>query len=229
MRLLLVRHGQTSSNVGHHLDTRAPGADLTDLGRAQAAAVPEALAAEDISAVYVSDLVRTQQTAAPLATSLGVAATERGGIREVSAGDVEMRNDAEAVDVYVETVFGWEVDPDKRIPGGESGAEVLGRFDEVVTDAYRDHPDGTVVMFSHGAVIRWWAAARADNVDIAYAAAHWLPNTGMVALEGGPDSGWTVVSWTPTPLGGVALADPANVGPTGEPEDQAVESAEQPD
>ena len=33
MRLLLLRHGQTHSNVSGALDTGAPGADLTELGR----------------------------------------------------------------------------------------------------------------------------------------------------------------------------------------------------
>ena len=36
MRLILIRHGQTHSNVAHALDTTVPGADLTDLGREQA-------------------------------------------------------------------------------------------------------------------------------------------------------------------------------------------------
>jgi len=36
MRLILIRHGQTVSNVGGLLDTAHPGADLTPLGRQQA-------------------------------------------------------------------------------------------------------------------------------------------------------------------------------------------------
>ncbi|PRC42995.1 histidine phosphatase family protein, partial [Mycobacterium sp. ITM-2017-0098] len=35
-RLVLVRHGQTHGNVERRLDTRPPGAELTDLGRDQA-------------------------------------------------------------------------------------------------------------------------------------------------------------------------------------------------
>ena len=38
MRLLLVRHGQTMSNVDRVLDTKVPGAPLTEEGRAQASA-----------------------------------------------------------------------------------------------------------------------------------------------------------------------------------------------
>src|SRR5450755_4342821 len=72
MRLLLVRHGQTSSNLGRLLDTDHPGADLTPLGRAQAAALVGSLGPQPIDAVYASTLVRTQQTAAPLGAWLGL-------------------------------------------------------------------------------------------------------------------------------------------------------------
>lgn len=44
MRLLLIRHGQTPSNLKHLLDTAAPGPGLTPLGQDQAAALPQALA-----------------------------------------------------------------------------------------------------------------------------------------------------------------------------------------
>lgn len=229
MRLLLVRHGQTTSNVGHQLDTDVPGADLTELGRTQAQAVPAALADEAIDALYVSDLVRTSQTAAPLAQAVGLEPRVRGGLREISAGDVEMRSDEEAVDAYLGTIFAWDVEPDRRVPGGESGTEVFARFDEVVAEAHAEHPDGTVVMVSHGAMIRAWAAARADNVDLDYAGEHWLPNTGLVALEGDPGRGWTVVCWTQEPLGGPALADRAHTGPGGEPEDDDADEADVPD
>src|SRR5665811_2544112 len=40
MRLILGRHGQTGSNISRALDTTEPGPDLTDLGPAQAAALP---------------------------------------------------------------------------------------------------------------------------------------------------------------------------------------------
>lgn len=72
MRLILVRHGRTSSNVGFQLDTAAPGADLDEAGRAQADALVELLAEHPITAVYTSNLVRTQQTAAPVAAAKGL-------------------------------------------------------------------------------------------------------------------------------------------------------------
>jgi probable phosphoglycerate mutase len=46
LRLLLVRHGQTESNVNVVLDSLPPGPPLTQLGRQQAAELAERLAAE---------------------------------------------------------------------------------------------------------------------------------------------------------------------------------------
>lgn len=34
MRLLLIRHGETPTNVGYLLDTAVPGPGLTEIGRA---------------------------------------------------------------------------------------------------------------------------------------------------------------------------------------------------
>lgn len=214
MRLLLVRHGQTPSNVGGLLDTAVPGPGLTPLGQRQAAALPAALADEDIEAVYVSDLVRTHLTAAPLVAARGLDFRIRGGIRELSAGDLEMLpGDSERGLVYMTTVFAWaDGDTGLRMPGAETGAEALARFDAVVAEA-ADSVDGTVVMVSHGAAIRMWTAARAHNVDVSFVAAHPLENTGVVVLEGSPADGWKALSWE-----GAALAPAGASGPTGEPQ-----------
>ncbi len=217
MRLLLIRHGQTFSNIGHKLDTAEPGADLSELGRRQAAAIPQALAGEDIGAIYASTLVRSQQTAAPLAAALGLEVRIRPGIREIAAGELEMRSDEESIQRYVDVVFGWPGDLDSRVPGGESGAEVLARYDEVVAEAARSGVE-TVAFVSHGAVIRVWVGIRSTNVDPAFTMEHWLMNTAMVALEGSTEDGWTVVQWTEYPLGGPELGDPTHTGPAGEPE-----------
>ncbi|GAA0977002.1 PE-PGRS family protein PE_PGRS11 [Nocardioides aquaticus] len=208
MRLILVRHGQTSSNVAGALDTDEPGADLTELGRRQAAAVPGALADEDVTAVYASPLVRTQQTASPLAEARGLPVVVRRGLEEVSAGDLEMRTDEEAVLAYVDLLRSWmHVDRDRRLPGGEDGTSFLARFDAVVADLAEAHgPDDTVVVVSHGAAIRVWTAV-ATAMSPEHAAELHVSNTAAAVLQGSPDDGWELVSWTGDPLGGPELLD----------------------
>jgi probable phosphoglycerate mutase len=212
MRLLLVRHGQTPSNVDGLLDTAVPGPGLTTLGAAQAAALPGALAAEDIDALYASTLVRTQQTAAPLAAARGLEVIVRDGIRELSAGDLEMLpGHTPRGRRYLRTAFAWASgDTALRMPGGESGAEALGRYDAVVAEAAASGAR-TVAMVSHGAAIRVWTAARAANVEVAFAAARPLENTGVVILEGSPADGWKALSWE-----GAAVEPAGEGGPAGE-------------
>ncbi|GAA3098234.1 histidine phosphatase family protein [Streptomyces echinatus] len=212
MRLLLVRHGQTPSNVDHLLDTAVPGPGLTPLGEAQAAALPEALAGEDIEALYASTLIRTQRTAAPLAAARGLDVVVRDGIRELSAGDLEMvPGHTPEGERYLRTVFAWAAgDTALRMPGGESGEEALARYDAVIAEAAASGARA-VVMISHGAAIRVWTAARAGNVGVAFAAARPLENTGVVILEGSPSAGWQALTWEG------AVVEPAGEGgPAGE-------------
>lgn len=65
-RVHLVRHGEVDNPAGI-LYGRRPGFSLSDTGRAQAAAVADALADRDIVAVIASPLQRAQETAAPIA------------------------------------------------------------------------------------------------------------------------------------------------------------------
>lgn len=216
MRLLLIRHGQTPSNLGHFLDTARPGPGLTELGLRQAAALPGVLAGEDIVALYASTLTRTQLTAAPLAAERSLEVRVRDGIREISAGDLEMRSDEEAVRQYLTTVFAWPAgDTERRMPGGESGTEALARFDTVVAEASRPGEPGSIALVSHGAAIRVWTAARARNVTVAFAAEHRLDNTGVVVVEGSPTTGWTALSWAGTVVPPLTAGGTEDAGPAG--------------
>ncbi len=218
MRLLLVRHGQTHSNVEGALDTGTPGADLTDLGRAQADAAGTVLAERPIEAIYCSPLVRTQQTAAPLAERLGLRPTIIEGLREVSAGDLEMRTDLEAGLAYHDVLVDWLVKGDlgARLPGGESAEEFLTRFDAAV-DEIRASGHRTALIVSHGAAIRTWVGLRgtAEPADRwQEQATERLHNTGCIELELDPSGGWRVVDWRNHPVGGHLLEDDSAPDPT---------------
>jgi probable phosphoglycerate mutase len=226
MRLLLIRHGQTPANVRGELDTAAPGPALTELGRTQAAAVPDALASERIDGIYASRLVRTQQTAAPLARIRGeMHRVVLPGIHEIEAGDLEGRTDKNAVREYVTTIWAWgDGHPELHMPGGADGHEFYGRFDADIARVASEHdPDATVAVFSHGAAIRVWTAARATNIAPDFPGRQHLDNTGVVALEGSPTEGWVVTHWGGEPLGGTDLTDPAADDVAGETLAEATE------
>ena len=106
MRLVLIRHGQTPSNVLGLLDTVPPGPGLTELGLGQAAAVPETVAGEPIELIYASTAARAQLTAAPLAAARGLEIRVRDGLREIAAGGWEMLGDDESVHGYLRLIGG---------------------------------------------------------------------------------------------------------------------------
>lgn len=204
MRLILIRHGETTANVALLLDTATPGADLTETGHAQAAALTDTLEGTAIDAVYASTLVRTQQTAAPLAAARGLTVQVRAGLREISAGDLEMAGDPESVQRYLDTSLAWAAgDLAPMLPGGETGAATLTRFDAVVEEAAATGAQA-VAFFSHGTIIRAWATARSD-FPAERAARSRLANTDVVELDGSPDCGWRVQTWAGVPVSGTSL------------------------
>lgn len=190
MRLILVRHGQTSSNTGALLDTAVPGADLTATGREQAAGLVERMAAERIEAIYASTLVRTQQTAGPLAADRGLPIQVLPGLREVSAGDYEMATDARE---YIAVLIGWaEGRLEAKLPGGEDAMEFFARFDDAIaTISAADHE--VALLVSHGAALRVWAVARVSGFVDAVGNGY-FDNTDLIVIEGDPVQGWTLVS-----------------------------------
>ncbi|ASK65916.1 fructose 1,6-bisphosphatase [Brachybacterium avium] len=203
MRLLLIRHGQTPSNVDGILDAAYPGPGLTALGRAQAAAVPEALRREDIAAVHVSRLLRTHETAAPLAAARGISPQLTAGLEEISAGQLEQRRDAEAVAAYQDNHSRWSAGEfTDGVPGGESGDQFWARYTGALRHIAALHAqDATVAVVSHGAAIRVFAAVVA-GLGAASLEDRPLFNTGMVTLTGHPEEGWQLEDWVSMPIGG---------------------------
>ncbi len=70
-RLYLVRHGQSAGNAAGRFGGHSP-TPLSELGKTQATTTAGALASENISVIYSSDLLRAVQTADPFAKILNL-------------------------------------------------------------------------------------------------------------------------------------------------------------
>src|SRR3990170_436841 len=159
-------------------------------------------------------------TAQPLAAARGLGIQVMNGLHEIEAGDLEGRSDRDAVRAYLETSFAWGIgDLGATMAGGSDGHSFFRRFDADIEAATADVD--TAVVFSHGAAIRVWTAARARNVPPLFAGTHALDNTGVVELSGSPGDGWTLVTWAGLPAGGAQLVDEHAEDPTGESLDGA--------
>ncbi|WP_328618795.1 histidine phosphatase family protein [Actinokineospora pegani] len=200
LRLMLVRHGETPSNVAHLLDSRPPGPSLTEQGRRQAEALGERLADHDVIAVYASTAIRAQETAQPVADVHGLAVEVMDGLFELQCGDLEMRGDEESLRAFGEVYLRWvHGDLDAAIPGGETGTHIRSRYlaalDRVL-EHHRPDAEGTIVVVSHGGVIRLAAEWLADNVTPQMAGVQLLANTGHVLLRATGPTSWHCEEWT---------------------------------
>ncbi len=197
-RLVLLRHGQSYGNVERRLDTRPPGAELTPLGRDQARAFARGSGRPAMLAHSVA--TRASQTAAVIGVELEMSAIEVPDVHEVQVGELEARNDDDAVAEFNAIYERWHHgELDLALPGGEAGTDVLDRYVAVLTDLrmrYLDYDDwnGDIVVVSHGAAIRLTAAVLA-GVDANFALDNHLDNTESVVLAPITDGRWSCVRW----------------------------------
>jgi probable phosphoglycerate mutase len=146
--VVLVRHGETEwSRSKRH--TGRTDLDLTDRGRAAAAALAPALAGRKFALVLVSPMHRSQETAR--LAGLGDACVVDDDLREWDYGDYEGVTTAE-----IRTkVPGWTVWTHPS-PHGETAEQVGARIDRVIARVRA--VDGDVAVFGHGHSLRVFAA-----------------------------------------------------------------------
>lgn len=87
--VLLIRHAENDYSQKQRLAGRLPGIHLNEQGRAQAAALAEALGELPLMAVYSSPLERAVETAEPIAAAHGLKVIKRDGLTETLLGTWE--------------------------------------------------------------------------------------------------------------------------------------------
>ena len=155
--ILLIRHGESEpANPDRPFpmtDGRGdPG--LTPEGAEQGQLLAGRLAGQHIDAIYVTSLRRTAQTAAPLASRLGLVPKVERQLREVGLGDWEgglYRKQVAENGPVVQRMLAegrWDV-----IPGAEPAAEFAARVRDAIERLAAAHPGQRLAVFTHGGVI----------------------------------------------------------------------------
>lgn len=156
--VVLLRHGASIPAVAGTPFDLLDGHDdppLAPAGEAQAEQAAERLAAEAPSALFVSGLTRTVQTAAPLVARTGLEPRVVGDLREVMLGDWqggEFRIRMAAGDPLAMRVIAeecWDVIPNAE-RSDEFAARVRAGLETVVAET---GPGGVAVAVVHGGVI----------------------------------------------------------------------------
>lgn len=151
-RVILIRHGQTAWNEGAGEERFRGRTDLPldDFGQAQARAVSRRLDNEPVAALYASPLLRTRQTAAPVADRLGLPVRAHDGLIDIDYGQFQGLTHMEAAAVHANSYRLWRTNPGAvRFPGGESLAEVQARLLTLMEEMATCHPGQAVALVGH--------------------------------------------------------------------------------
>ena len=186
----LVRHGATEWNI----NKRAQGmADipLTQKGKEEAQLAREQLGNVPVDAVYSSDLSRAYETARTIAASHGLEVQADPAFREIDQGEWTGLPVAEIRERWPD-LWGPARHYSTR-PGGESPMQVRQRALAGLRRVIEAHPDGEVVIVSHGGTIRWLSAEVLGYDDRTSARIRGLGNGGIVSLEARLNDGHLVL------------------------------------
>lgn len=155
--ILLVRHGESRAASVDAPFTLVDGHGDPELhanGREQAVKVGERLRHLNISAVYVTNLRRTVETAAPLCAHLGIAPIVEPDLREVLLGEWEggvlrkMAHENHPLYLRMQAEERWDV-----VPGAESWEVIHTRVSRALARIVQRHPNQLVVAVVHGGII----------------------------------------------------------------------------
>jgi len=185
-RILLARHGESDWNAQGRWQGHADR-PLTETGRIQAECLADRLAETPIDVIYSSDLRRAADTARIVGERLGTPVRLDAELREVDVGswqglsreDVENRS-PEAFRRWRDGGTGWE--------HGETYEAMAERVMAALRRIACAHPDGHLLLVSHGGAIR---AIHAAALGIGVSEYRRLqpvePNAGLsaVAVEDG--------------------------------------------
>ncbi len=155
MKLVVIRHGETTANVAR-LFSGHQDVELTDKGREQAKEVSEKLKDYNFTKIYSSDLVRARNTAEIINKYHNKQIIVSNQLREMNFGEYEGTNYDEAFKLKTGEVKKGSIGTwDFRFKNGENLEEmknrVMGYIDKIKEDA---NEDDTILVVAHGGVIR---------------------------------------------------------------------------
>ena len=154
--IYLVRHGRKVKSTGNQFynETLSIMDDpLSDEGKKDAERLAEYFKNIDIKKIFVSQYVRTYQTAEPTALQKGLAIIVDGRVNEINTGELRNMTDEEAAAAYPQLwsdIMGRQ--RDFRFPGGDSGEDVKRRQDSFLDDIMHEKDD--VMVVTHDGFIR---------------------------------------------------------------------------
>jgi len=153
MDLYLVRHGSNDYLAKSLLAGRSPEVHLNEQGQAEAERLANSLSNARIQRIFSSPLERAVQTAEPTAKRLSLEIEISSEILEINFGDWTGRSLRE-----LDRDPAWKnfnlYRSGTRIPTGETMLESQSRMVSFIEKLFRENPNRTIALFSHGDPIK---------------------------------------------------------------------------
>ena len=185
--IYLARHGESDWNAANRFQGLSDR-PLTELGRRQAEALADELAAAAApSAIYSSPLRRAFETAAIVGARTGLDPRPVDDLREVDVGGWAGLSRADVQSRFPDAFRRW-LDGGEGWEDGETYADMSARVLAALAAIARSHPEEQVLVVSHGGPIRAIQAAAAGMDVHTYRKQHRVePNARLsrVAVENG--------------------------------------------
>lgn len=166
--VLLVRHGQTESNItGYFMGWSDE--DISELGYAQASSLSSRLASFPIASIYSSPLRRTLNTARVLAEPHELEPEVLDELIEIGLGDWQGLHREEIIQKWPDIWKQSRIDPsDVALPNGESFQQVTERAVRAFNRIVAENTDRQVLAVTHDVVIRVLVAHILDTSNSIY-------------------------------------------------------------
>ncbi len=157
MKLILVRHGETSWNKERRVQGSDSDIELNDTGLEQARKVANFLKNEPINVIFSSPMQRARATAEAIASYHQVPVEFDQGLRELNVGELEGMSAVNLRTTFSQFLMQWWQDGGAtKLPSGESLIELQQRAWKVIErllERYKTSPEHntetTVVVVSH--------------------------------------------------------------------------------
>jgi probable phosphoglycerate mutase len=154
VRLLLVRHGQSTWNREHRIQGQLDP-PLSEEGRSQAERLGQRLAGRRLAGFYSSDLTRAFETSQLIGPLVGIDPEPVAGLREIYLGDWEGLTTDELALRFPEAWARWSEEPNwDAVPGGEGAARFEARSAAALDAILQRHSHGDVLVVTHGGLIQ---------------------------------------------------------------------------
>jgi broad specificity phosphatase PhoE len=153
MKFYLVRHAEKAEGDYFNPRLRHDDQPISTFGRKQAYKIKKYFHKHSIRSIYVSEYIRTEQTARPLARKLNIVPIVDNRLNEIDIGIIDRLSDDEIQEKYPEV---WNAsqawNSDFRWPGGETGVEAEERIVSFIKEQINQ--EGNILIVAHDGIIR---------------------------------------------------------------------------